>query len=95
MSVIVNVSFTVKTDSINAFLELMKGVQKELPSVPSCESLIVSQGVDEPERFILVEHWQSQSAHQQHIKGLVDSGAWNTVSQHLLEAPSLTYLQEI
>ena len=60
-----------------------------------CESLIVSQGLDEPERFILVEHWQSQSAHQQHIKGVVDSGAWDTISQHLLEEPSLTYLQAI
>ena len=41
----------------------IRRLKKDLPSVPGCESLVVSQGLTEPEQFILIEQWESQAAH--------------------------------
>lgn len=57
-------------------------------------SVSVYHADNEPS-YTLVETWASQSAHERHVKNLVASGEWDSITAHLSEPPKSGYYMEL
>ncbi|ARU55685.1 MAG: antibiotic biosynthesis monooxygenase [Pseudomonadales bacterium] len=87
------ITFNVKEDKLASFRQIMDDVKINLPSVEGCDTVTIYNDAEDPKVFTLVETWNSREAHKKHIDGVVASGTWETIAQHLQSDPVSSYFQ--
>jgi quinol monooxygenase YgiN len=95
MSIKVIITFKAKPDKLDDFKLILNSVKTELPTVSGCHAVQIYSDTKEAGVFTLVEHWESEEAHKKHIKNVVDSGVWESLSLHLSCDPQSSYYTEI
>ena len=94
MSITLLINFKVKPEKLEAFTELLAGVQTDLPGKGGCKDIRILRNIDEETAIALVESWASKADHQAHFDEIVASGAWDHVKSHLVAEPSRGYYSE-
>ena len=94
MPVSVIISFQVKPEMLNAFMEIMGSVKRDLPTVNGCKSVAIYRNSAEEHAFTLVEQWESEALHKKHIAGVVNSGGWEHIASHLQCEPVSAYFSQ-
>lgn len=95
MSVNLVISFKVKDEKLQSFRSIMDDVKENLPSVQGCQTVKILNNTENPLQFTLVERWDSKEIHGNYIKGMVSSGKWSVIAEHLQEDPVSGYYSEI
>lgn len=85
------IDFQVKPDRLADFKNLLRSVRENLPGNHGCEDIRILENVDDSCCVTLVENWTSRTAHQAYFDGIVGSGDWNVVLEHLSGAPVAIY----
>lgn len=88
------ITFETLPEASSAFAALLDQVQQELPRVRGCRGVRVFAATDNACVFTLLEHWDSEAAHQAHIATVVASGAWERIAAHLARDPVSHYYRE-
>lgn len=89
INVIIN--FDVKPGNIEVFRGIMDNVKTNLPNVTGCETVSIYADQNNPEKFTLIETWETKEAHQNHITSIVESGGWSEILSNLKTEPSSSY----
>ncbi|MDF3013526.1 MAG: hypothetical protein K0Q78_1730 [Cellvibrio sp.] len=95
MSISLVIGFTVKNDRLTSFKKIMTDVKINLPKVKGCKKVTIFNREENPLEFKLVEKWDSKALHESHVEGLIASGQWNLLVEHLQEPPVSGYYSEI
>lgn len=91
MSVNVVVEFRVKESCTEDFSNLAKTVKQDLPTVEGCMGVVVHRRIDKQQCYLFIEQWQTQCAHETHIRSLRESGVWQHVLGLLESEPKTNY----
>lgn len=94
MSVTFIIHFQVTKDKLGLFSDIMSSVKEDLPKIEGCLGVHVYRNNNEPQQYTLVETWASQISHQQHVKNLIDSGSWESMSALFDNEPSSAHFEE-
>jgi quinol monooxygenase YgiN len=89
------ITFRSKPEKLGQFIDIMHSVKATLPHVSGCSAVRVHQGTDDPCVFTLVETWDSEDRHREHIAGLVANGTWAQVARLLASDPESRYYAEL
>ena len=95
MKINVVITFNVKADKLESFKDIMKDVKTNLPLVDGCNGVQIYNDNENSAVFTLVEEWSSKEFHKNHLNGVVESGDWNYISQHLTADPVSSYFTQI
>jgi quinol monooxygenase YgiN len=95
MKVNVVITFNVKANKLESFKDIMNDVKTNLPTVDGCDSVQIFNDNENSAIFTLVEEWSSKELHKNHLNGVVESGGWNYISQHLTADPVSSYFTQI
>lgn len=95
MKVNVVITFNVKENKLESFKRIMNDVKINLPTVDGCDSVQIFNDNENPAVFTLVEEWSSKELHKNHLNGVVESGDWTHISQHLTADPISSYFTQI
>jgi len=90
MSISFIIQFKVKNDKRAAFFDIMSNVKSKLPEVKGCLGVLI-HGVEDQSNYTMVETWQSKEFHEKHVEGLVSTGVWDSIVEHLSEDPKSGY----
>lgn len=91
MNINVIVSFDVKMDKIAEFSKILENVKSDLPKVEGCVSVDIFKSSASPNKFTLVETWETKKSHQAHIDSLSKNGTWDIIASHLTKDPESDY----
>jgi len=89
------ITFTVKTDRVTAFSEIMRQVKSDLPKIDGCKAVRIFNDKSNACVFSLIETWTSEERHKAHIDSFMKSGGWDHLSSHLACDPVSSYHREI
>ncbi|HEV7694595.1 MAG TPA: antibiotic biosynthesis monooxygenase family protein [Hyphomonadaceae bacterium] len=89
------ITFRAKPEKLGEFADVIRGVKSTLPQIPGCKAVRIHQGTDDPCVFTLVETWESEERHREHIAGLVADGSWADISTLLAGEPESRYYAEL
>ena len=89
------ITFHAKPEMLGEFAGVMQSVKATLPQVPGCHAVRIHQGTDDPCVFTLVEAWESEERHREHIAGLIADGSWAQISTLLAGEPESRYYAEL
>ncbi len=95
MAVKVVVQLKAREDRQADLEAIMRSVATDLPTVPGCRSVDVLRHADDACHFILVETWNNQQVHKEHVDGLVADGTWASIAAILAEEPVTGYFQDL
>lgn len=95
MSISYIISFEVKQEQVPEFVEIMNSVKTDLPEVMGCNGVNIFNDIEYPHKYTLVESWNEKGSHEKHLKNLVDSGIWDTISTLLDAEPIGNYFDEV
>jgi heme-degrading monooxygenase HmoA len=59
-----------------AFADAYRGAREVLISTPGCRSVRMTQGVESPDRFVLLVEWDSVEAHEQNFRSSDRFATW-------------------
>lgn len=93
MAVTLIIHFEVKKDKQAEFSNIMNAVKNDLPSVNGCINVGVFKNLTKPQNYTIVETWGSKERHEQHVSGLIKSGAWGEISVLLEKEPLSDYFE--
>jgi len=91
MSVIFIIHFDVKKEKQNVFSNMMCSVKTELPLVEGCVEVNIFQNIAQPQRYTLVEKWETKKLHEQHVSHLIKTGMWDQISALIEKEPHSDY----
>ena len=60
----------------DGFTQAFLGAREVLSSTPGCHSIRMTQGVETPNRFVLLVEWESVEAHEQNFRSTERFGTW-------------------
>jgi heme-degrading monooxygenase HmoA len=66
----------VTTGSEADFLAAYLGAREVLISTPGCRSVRMTQGIETPNRFVLLVEWESVQAHEENFRATERFAAW-------------------
>ena len=89
---IVIVTFHPRPEHEETFHDAMLSVRRDLPTVQGCNGVQVFRHHSDRAKYTLVESWQDQQSHSDHIDQFIASGAWKNLEEMLFEAPSTSFL---
>lgn len=89
------VHFHTRPEFTTAFAATLPSVREQLPQVDGCIDVQVFRDEADPDRFCLIERWESKAQHETHMSNIVASGRWQQVLDQLAEPPRTSYFQEI
>lgn len=89
------VTFETKPEATQTFAELLQNISKELPKIDGCHHAHVTVCVDNPQRFMILESWQSKDVHAAHLNKVIASGVWEQIAVHLSATPVSHYYQDL
>jgi quinol monooxygenase YgiN len=95
MATNVIITFKTKPEKLAEFKEILKSVKSDLPTVSGCKGVQIFRSTKNSNTFTLVESWDSEESHKKHIKGVIESGTWETITSHLECDPDSSYYTEI
>ena len=95
MSITFIINFEVKDEKLSNFLNIMRSVKSELPKTEGCMGVDIHNSINNPSNYTLVERWKSKEYHQEHIKNLMNTGAWEHISSNLICDPLSDYFEAI
>ena len=95
MSENVIITFTVKPEKASSFRAIMNSVKMDLPKVEGCLNVAIYNDQSNSNVYTLVETWASEALHQKHISGVIESGGWGVISEHLICDPISRYFSQI
>jgi quinol monooxygenase YgiN len=95
MSVNAVVVLKTKDDMRNGFTEIMKASKPKLLAAEGCLSVDMYQDHADPNTFVLIEEWVSEEKHKQYFGSLIESGEWESMSQHLATSPDSRYCAKL
>ena len=95
MSVSVIVKFNVKNQKLAEFCEILKSVKTDLPNVDGCVGVKIFRDSHNNQRFTLLETWQTQQLHEQHIAKITADGTWRFIVEHLSAEPTSAYYEQL
>ena len=95
MSTTFIVHFHTRPECTAGFAATLPFVREQLPQVDGCIDVQVFRNEAEPDRFCLVERWESKAQHETHMANIAASGRWQQVLDQLAEDPRTAYFQEI
>ena len=81
------VSFNVKPESIDVFLQVMQQAKTELAKVPGCQAVELIQSADNTSKIILSEVWESKAIHDQYAAKMAETSSMDGLSPLLNGAP--------
>ncbi|MEK8032790.1 antibiotic biosynthesis monooxygenase family protein [Ideonella sp. DXS29W] len=88
------ISFDARPEAARDFAALLDQVRQQLPNVPGCRGARVFAHAEMPQRFCVLEEWDSTASHQAHIDRVVASGEWEHIRAHLSVDPTSFYLHD-
>ncbi len=89
------VTFRAKPDRSEDFRATMKSVGTDLPKIAGCIGVRVFQDTANAHGYTLVEEWETQQMHSDHIDNLVASGGWASIEEMLSEPPETLIVRAI
>ena len=89
------ISFTALPEKQAEFHRVVTGVQSALPNVSGCLQVMVFGHEESPNQFSILETWDSQAAHQNHVEELQSSGKWDEIRALLTSDPKGMYLHSL
>ena len=95
MSINVIVSFDVKMKKIGEFTKILDSVKINLPKVEGCICVNIFKCSSVPNKFTLVETWETKELHQTHISKLSKDGSWDMIASHLSKDPESDYFTQL
>jgi heme-degrading monooxygenase HmoA len=95
VSVTFIINFKVKDEKLSDFLKIMRDVKFELPKTEGCMGVTIHNSIKNPSNYTIVERWESEEYHEKHVKILLDTGAWDHISSHLVCDPVSDYYEAI
>lgn len=95
MSEVFIIRFRTRPEQTEAFAATLPYVKRELSAVEGCSDVQVFRDEREPDRFSLVERWESKAHHERHMEGVMASGRWQQILDQLAEPPESSYFVEI
>lgn len=95
MKTTVIVSFEVKNDKVIAFTEILNSVKIGLPKIKGCIGVNIFKNSTIANKFTLVETWESEELHQDHISHLSKDGTWDMITSHLSKDPESDYFLQL
>lgn len=81
------VTFDVKSEHIDTFINAMQGAKLALGDVPGCLAVEVLQSADNANEVLLSEIWESRAIHDQYAAKMAESGAMSKLAPLLNGAP--------
>lgn len=94
-SMVFIIHFRTRPERTESFAAGLPYVRKELAAVDGCIDVQVFRDEHEPDRFCLVERWESKAKHAAHMARVNESGRWQQVLEQLAEPPKSSYYAEI
>lgn len=88
------VHFNVKSEEKNTFRIILNNLKHDLPKVNGCNGLVIYEDHTNPQKFTLIESWDTVDAHKQHIENLIASGSWAGIAALLNGDLSSNYLKD-
>lgn len=73
----------------DAFAAAYLSVRDVLISTPGCRSVTMTQGVESPNRFVLLAEWDSVDAHETNFRGTDRFRTWRGAIGPYFAAPPL------
>lgn len=95
MAVQLIITFEIKKEKLEGFLNLLEDVKIKLPEIEGCNEVKIFQKKEKQHHITLVESWESKKIHQAHIQTVVDSGDWEFIASHLVTSPISDYYQQL
>ncbi len=89
------VVFETKPESTREFAKLIKEARQHLPEVDGCLEATAKVCDSNPNRFMMLEVWESKEAHTSHLNRVIRSGAWDKLAQHLSSDPVSHYYHDM
>ncbi len=85
------INFDVRPERQAEFEDIMRGVSSAMQSEAGFEEAFVFLDGDVPNKFVLIERWQSKALHREHYDRIVQSGDWAHILSMLKAEPSMSY----
>lgn len=85
------INFDVRPEKQTEFEGIMRGVSAAMQSEAGFEEAFVFLDGDLPNKFVLIERWQSKALHRAHYDRIVQSGDWAHILSMLKAEPSMSY----
>ena len=87
------VHFHAKADKVDELSKFILPAIPRLSGLPGCRGGSLYHDMDEPELFVLVEHWDSVERHQAYIEQIENDGTMERMRPLLAKAPERRYLK--
>lgn len=94
MNIRLLVTFNVKPEHIDTFIDAMQGAKSVLSQVPGCLSVEVLHAADEPHKVLLSEIWESREIHDQYAAKMAEEGSMSQMAP-LLNGPPVQSVYDI
>jgi quinol monooxygenase YgiN len=95
MSIVYIIRFRTLPELTDAFAARLPETRRDLARVDGCTRVQVFRDQSQPDRFCLVEHWESLEKHRAHMERVVAAGVWEGILRQLAEDPESSYFEEI
>ncbi|MCG8381030.1 MAG: antibiotic biosynthesis monooxygenase [Gammaproteobacteria bacterium] len=95
MNINVIVRFEVKPEKVAEFTTILESVKADLPKVRGCVGVNIFRNSSASNKFTLVETWENEKLHQDHIAKLSNDGTWDMIVSHLSKDPESDYFIQI
>lgn len=77
----------VRPGSAAEFVAAFRAVRDVLDSCPGCRAVRITQGIESPDRFVLLVEWDSVEAHEQNFRASDRFGRWRGAIGPFFAAP--------
>ncbi len=95
MSIKYIINFDVKNECLADFKNILDSVKTELPQTEGCVSVIIYNDMSNENKFTLIETWKGKKHHEDHVRNLIDCGAWDSILTHLTCLPTGAYFEKV
>lgn len=89
------IQFEAKGEYLPEFLNIIENIEIDMANEPGFQSAVVYQDIDDPNRFTLIEAWQSRDAHAAHFDRIVASGDWKYILSLQQNPPVMGYARNL
>ena len=78
------------------FLAAFRGVREVLDTAEGCRSVRMTQGIESPDRFVLLVEWDSVEAHEQNFRATDRFGTWRgAISPFFAGPPHVEHVADV
>lgn len=79
-----------------AFAEAYRSVREVVATTPGCRSVRMTQGIENPSRFVLLVEWDSVEAHEQNFRATDRFTRWRAaIGPYFAAAPQVEHFIDV